>query len=332
MKAFLTGSTGLLGGHIVEELLKNKWEVKALARSKSKGKRIERNGVEIIQGDLKHINDFGQHLEGCDVLIHAGAYFTEFFKTGNEGNPLHEINVKGTELILREAWKRGIKNIIYVSSSGVLDTTGSKPASERSPYAEDTDNPYFKSKIEAEKKVKTFIKQHPEMRVISILPAIMMGPGDHAPTRMGEFVQNFLAGKLPVVLPIRMVVTDARDVACAIVKAISKGKNGTRYVVGGHAYEMTQIVETLSKVSGKPMPKRRPNLRVAMLMSDVIGFISRIRGQTSPLPRKDELRKLSVFKGFSYDKAKRELGICCRSLEVTIDDTVTWFENNKEVG
>ncbi|SES98022.1 Nucleoside-diphosphate-sugar epimerase [Natronincola peptidivorans] len=328
MTIFLTGGTGLLGSNIVKELIKDEYQVKVLARSHAKGERIKGKGVELVQGDLKDIGGFAEALAGCDLLIHAGAYFTEFFKKGNEGNPLYKINVNGTEKLFEEAYKKGITNIIYISSTGVLDSSGPDIVTEKAPYVDNT-NPYFESKIQAEKKIREFIDRYPEMRVVTILPAIMMGPGDYGPTRMGEFVLSFLNEKMPAILPVKAVIVDARDVARAVVSAIDKGKNGERYIVGGNVYEMKEIVSMLSDVSGIPMPKKQPPFGMVMILSGIMALISKVTGKSSPIPRRDELRKMRVQKGYSYEKAKKELGITFRPLQETITDTVNWFSENR---
>ncbi|WP_026478711.1 NAD-dependent epimerase/dehydratase family protein [Alkaliphilus transvaalensis] len=329
MKIFLTGGTGLLGSNVVKELLENNHSVKLLARSYQKAQKLLSDGVEIVQGDLKDITSFASELEKCDTLIHAGAYFTEFFKKGNMDNFLYEINVKGTELLFKEAYERGIRNIIYVSSTGVLDTSSGEVSDENAPYDDSTDNPYFKSKIDAEKFVLKFKKNYPDTRVITILPAIMMGPGDYSLTRMAEFVLSFLKGSMPAVLPVKAVVVDARDVAKAIVAAINKGKNGERYIVGGNVYEVKEIIQILSEESGRPFPKRKPSFEMMMIMSGLMSIRSKITGKPSPIPRRDELRKLKNQKGYSYIRAKKELGLTFRPLTETIFDTVRWFEENE---
>ncbi|UTR14001.1 NAD-dependent epimerase/dehydratase family protein [Salipaludibacillus sp. LMS25] len=328
MKIFLTGGTGLLGSHIVKGLQDHHHEVKLLARSLKRARRLIPAGVEIVQGDLRDVTSFSSELEGCDVLIHAGAYFTEFFKKGNLDNALYDINVKGTNLLFQEACEKGVRHIIYVSSTGVLDTSNGEVADENTPYDETTNNPYFKSKIEAEKIAMAFNKNHPKVRVITILPAIMMGPNDHGVTRMGEFVISFLKERLPAVLPVKTVIVDARDVANSIVAAIDKGRNGERYIIGGTVYEVKDIVSVLSDISGRSIPKRKPSFKLIMLMSGLMAMRAKITGKPSPIPKRDELKKLRNQKGYSSMKAKEDLGVTFRPLTTTLSDTVSWFEEN----
>ncbi|MCR6105877.1 hypothetical protein HXA32_06240 [Salipaludibacillus agaradhaerens] len=55
---------------------------------------------------------------------------------------------------------------------------------------------------------------------------------------------------------------------------------------------------------------------------------AKITGKPSPLPKRDELKKLRNQKGYSSMKAKEELDLTFRPLTATLSDTVSWFEEN----
>ncbi|MFA9409506.1 MAG: NAD-dependent epimerase/dehydratase family protein, partial [Candidatus Dadabacteria bacterium] len=52
MKAFVTGATGYIGSHIVERLLEQGHEVRALARKTSDLSHLNTTGAEIVFGDI----------------------------------------------------------------------------------------------------------------------------------------------------------------------------------------------------------------------------------------------------------------------------------------
>ena len=126
MKAFVTGSTGLLGNNLIRVLLENGHEVKALVRSKEKAiKQFSDLPIEYVVGDMEKVDDFADELKGCDVLFHTAAYFREYYEKSKEHwQILENINIKGSIKILENAEKAGVQTAIYVSSSG---TIGMKP-------------------------------------------------------------------------------------------------------------------------------------------------------------------------------------------------------------
>src|SRR5689334_16399159 len=111
MKAFVTGSTGLLGSNLVQLLLAQGFEVKALARSKQKAEQIlgKNTKAQIILGDMEDVGGFASELADVDVLFHVAAYFREYFGPGDHWTKLKQINIDGTIQILTEAEKRGVK-------------------------------------------------------------------------------------------------------------------------------------------------------------------------------------------------------------------------------
>ncbi|USK31954.1 NAD(P)H-binding protein [Bacillus sp. F19] len=62
MRAFVTGSTGLLGNNLVRLLVEKGWEVKALARSAKKAeKMLDGLYVEVVTGDLLDVESQAGH-------------------------------------------------------------------------------------------------------------------------------------------------------------------------------------------------------------------------------------------------------------------------------
>ncbi len=173
MKAFVTGSTGLLGNNLVRLLIEQGHSVKALVRSQEKASKLFSNldDVTLVKGDMLDIDSFAKELAGCDVLFHTAAYFREYYQPGNHWQMLEDINVKSTMKLLTEAEKQGIKKLIYVSSAGPVGMKAANvPGDESTPRdPQAIKNLYFKSKVLAEDAIFEFLKQH-SLPVILILP------------------------------------------------------------------------------------------------------------------------------------------------------------------
>ena len=326
MNIFVTGGTGLLGRNLIEILLRRNNQVTALVRSMKKGQEIWGGGVSLVEGDMIRVKDFADALTGHDALIHTAAYFTEFHRNGNmnEDGRLRRINVEGTVSLLEAAYYRGVKNAVYVSSSGVLAINRNTPADEKSFYAAPADNAYFQSKIDAERAVYRMLESLPDFRVVFILPAAMMGPCDAAPTHLGRFVLNYLDQHIPLILPGGMPIVDARDTAAAIVSALGKGNRGQRFVVGGRTHTMATIFSTLERASGVPAPTRKPSPALLKSLARVMETMSGITGKP-PVLRLEEIRWLKKMPTYNSSAAENLLGIDFRPLEETINDTVRWF-------
>lgn len=324
LRVFVTGATGLLGSNIVSALLKGQHQVTALVRSVEKSKSAFSAEVERVEGDLRDTDRFEAALAGHDVLIHSAAYFSEYQKDGSEG-PLYETNVKGTAALLEAAHRRGVRNCVYVSSAGVLDPREGQATDESCAYPACADNRYFESKINAEQEVFRFLESHPTMRVVTILPTVMLGPGDRAPTPIGSLVLKLLSGEMKIVLPGAVQLVDARDVADAVVAGIHRGDSGNRYIVGGQRITQRAFYEALGAVAGKPMPTKQPPYRALLTLAWIMKQLGRVTGRR-PKVDPTHIKRMNQDFWFTSVKAERELGVVFRPLSKTLADTVEWFQ------
>ena len=160
MKAFVTGSTGLLGNNLVQALLAQGHEVKALARSQRKAEQLLGDtATEIVLGDMDDVAAFADELEGCDVLFHGAAFFREYYQPGDHWATLKRINVDAVIEIFEAAEARGVRRAIFVSSSGTVgEGTNGTPGDETAPPpAIAADNLYFRSKVLADEAVAAWL-------------------------------------------------------------------------------------------------------------------------------------------------------------------------------
>lgn len=169
LTVLVTGSSGMLGSHIVEELLTGKlamalrvmevrvFDVKPFVRlgdlSFEKTRPNNKNIVlKRITGDITNLADVKRAVQGCNAVIHACSV-VDF---GNiSKHVIWNVNVVGTKNILHEAAKAGVQSFIYTSSLDVVlpdKLPGLLNADESAPYAEKSQHSmYVKSKTSAEK-------------------------------------------------------------------------------------------------------------------------------------------------------------------------------------
>lgn len=330
MRAFVTGSTGLLGNNLVRLLVAQGHQVKALTRSREKAAHLLGDlDVTIVQGDMHDVRSFAPALEGCDCLFHTAAYFREYFQTGGHWDLLEQTNITGTIALLHEAERRGIRKVIYVSTVGVI---GANPSGAPSDESSSSDpkmlhNLYFRSKVLAEEAIARFLQDH-ALAVVFILPAVMFGPADTGPTISGQIVRAFLDRKIPALIDGGIPFVDARDVAQAMLEAVEKGRSGERYIIGGHYCTMADLLTTLEKVSGVPASTRRLPYPVILAYAWLSELHGRVTGRPVLLSR--EIVQIMRYQlQVVSDKAMRELGVRFRPVEETLRDEVEWYRSHQ---
>ena len=126
MKILVTGASGLVGGTIVEELLRNSFEVYALVGANSNSKTNKFGEVKkIFKADITEYQNPAAFasLENVDVIIHSAGLAHQF---GNQKEKeFWKVNVLGTENVARLAVDLKVKHFILISSVAVY---GIKPA------------------------------------------------------------------------------------------------------------------------------------------------------------------------------------------------------------
>jgi dihydroflavonol-4-reductase len=328
MKAFVTGSTGLLGNNLVRALEARGYDVIGLVRSEDKAKRLLGDTrATFVKGDMRDVAAFAPKLDGCEAVFHTAAYFREYYQPGDHAEALDTINIQGTLKLMDEADRRGVRRFIHTSSGGTIgNKPDGSPGDEETPASpEQLRNLYFKSKVDGDAKIRDW-KGRKGMEVIEILPGWMWGPGDAAPTAAGRMAQDFVARKIPGVIDGGTCIVDARDVAQAMIAALEKGRAGEKYIVAGEFATLEDVLVGLEKASGVPAPKTRLPYPVVIAFALIQETLGKITGR-EVLVTREGVRTMHTKHRMTSAKAQRELGATFRPLAETLRDVVRWNQN-----
>lgn len=328
--AFVTGGVGLLGSNLVRLLAGRGWNVRALVLPSELDKvpiQFAGIAVDVIPGDMRDVAAFASALCGVDIVFHTAAYFRDYLKGGRHWDALYSVNVEGTRNLLEAGYSAGVRRFVHASSIAVLDSQLSTPIDETMLRDERRAEPYYRSKILAEREILGFLERHDDMWAAMVLPGWMHGPGDAAPTPAGQSVLDFLRGKIPGILPGAFPIVDARDVAEAMVLVAHKGRRGERYLAAGRAVTSAEYMATLAAIGGVELPTRKIPRLGLYAVAAVSECWARLTHRPVPLSlaamrlldrRLDEVR-------FDHKKSKMELGLEFRPIEETLRDEIAWF-------
>jgi nucleoside-diphosphate-sugar epimerase len=319
MRAFITGGSGFIGGHLVDLLVKKGWDVRALAH---RGPLHHEGRVKIFKGDICDRAVLKDGLEGADILFHLASALgssaigkDEFFR----------VNARGTEAVLEAAREEKVKRVIQVSSAGVLGAVKNNEIAAED-YSPGPIQVYDETKLAGEKAALRFAEEG--MDVVVIRPGWAYGPGDKRTFKLVKAVcrKKFImatkgeARQTPVYID---------DLVEGILLAAEKGKKGSIYhLAGREILTAWEIVGVIASSCGRKVPRFRVPLVPARLAALIL------EGMFSPLRREPPLSraKLSFFlhsKPLSIQKAESELGFSPNVLFVEgIKLALSWYREH----
>ena len=127
----VTGSTGLLGSHVVVELLHKGYEVRAMFRDEARKEIVYRlldfyysgekelllQKLSWFKGDILDLSDVEDSLQGISKVIHCAA-LVSFHR--RDFNLLFKVNRQGTANMVNFALNSEVNQFIYVSSTAAV--------------------------------------------------------------------------------------------------------------------------------------------------------------------------------------------------------------------
>ena len=156
MSVLVTGADGFIGSHLVEELVKKGYQVRAFVYYNSFNTwgwldtlpgKIMKN-VEIFQGDIRDPNGVEEAMKGISAVFHLAALIAIPFSYHSPDTYV-DTNIKGTLNVLQAARKLGTERILITSTSEVYGTALYTPIDEKHPFQ--GQSPYSATKIGADR-------------------------------------------------------------------------------------------------------------------------------------------------------------------------------------
>ena len=328
MKVLVTGATGFLGGHLVEELVSRGYKVRALARKTSNVSALVELGVEVAVGDLTKPETLGPATKEVDAIVHLAAYYTFFGK-----KKLYElVNVKGTEWLAEAALDNGVTRFVYCSSTEAIGPVRNPPGDENTPL-----NPQFeygKSKARAESVVKNLSARG--LKYTIVRPTGIYGPrnvDDVAYWFITSYAKGGLASMVKVGTGENLVqFTHVKDVVQGFLLVLEKEDVAVHqtYIVGEDRwYTFNQVYQILHELTGKGPPKVKVPPLLAKALLAPLELYDRVTGEGNIMHRVALVDSVTSDRAYSVEKAKRELGFTPKyDLKTGLRETIEWYRQN----
>lgn len=278
----LTGANGFLGKHVLKEL-NVKWVT------------LGRNSQSDIIVDLSKKIPL---LPLVDLVVHSAGKAHSVPKTDLEKQSFFEVNVGGTENLLKGLEKAGLpKKFVFISSVSVYGIMSGNRINEEQPLmAQDS---YGKSKILAEKLVQDWCMKNNIICTILRLPLVV---GKNPPGNLGAMINGIRKGFYFNIAggtaKKSMVLAD--DIGSIILKVAEVG--GVYNLTDGYHPSFHEMSLLVSKQLGKDKVNNMP-----IWIAKIFAFFGDIIGSKFPI-NSDKLNKLNATLTFDDSKARQAFG------------------------
>lgn len=310
MKALVTGATGFIGSHLVEELIKRGYLVTCLARKTSNLKWIEGLKADILFGDCEDEGSLNQLPADLDIVFHLAG-----LTKARRDKDFFCVNGRGTENLLKTVLVRvpGLKRFVYLSSLAAAGPSRNglpvDEASETRPVSS-----YGRSKLAGEESVARYGDRIP---ATIIRPPAVYGPRDRDFCVLFKMLKKGFYPHWGKCYYSLLYVDDLiRGLMMAAEEKDAEG--GTYFLSDGNVHSDEELVDEITSALGARVVKMR-------VPKPIMTLLARLNDRLS--------RKVSIISGDRINDIKYSNWTCDSSKaekdfkfipKVTIKEGIKW--------
>lgn len=307
MRTLVTGAHGFIGSHLTRGLLEAGHEVRAMVTPWGDTRPIsdldDQPGFQLVRADITQPDTLAGTLKGIDVVFHAAARVADW----GPWEAFYRTNVQGTENLLWQSERHGVRRFVFVSSIAVHPYTGFRHADTRSLPRNSTINAYAQSKVLADERVMAAQRLEPVIVRPGTWP---FGPGN---TELERAVDALRRGILPLVDGGRAVISTAyieNLVQGLILAGTVPEAAGRTYLIADEGMpSWREIFETLAAL----LQVNPPRLIVPGALVEPVGtaleqMYARLAPRKQPPLTRYGGRLMRQDLHFSIEAARQELG------------------------
>lgn len=317
----VTGATGFVGSHVLEQLDVVGTRVCALVRKESDAQRLGAQGVRCVRGSLEDPAALNEAVTGVDAVLHLAAATKA--RTSEE---YERANGAGTQAVIDAMVAQPRRQrLIYLSSlAAVGPSLDGKPVTRA-----DQPRPltaYGRTKLAGEKACEAAAQR--------LDVAILRAPAVYGPRDRDVFEFFRMARQGVTLIPggreRRLQMIHAADLARALLMAAtSEQANGVYHVAEARSYGLREMAEMVaaavgrkSRIVGVPAPLLKG---AAAVSEGVAGLFGK-----STIFNRDKAREL-LAPGWlcETELARRDFGFEAQiPLEAGLGNTAKWYFDN----
>lgn len=327
----VTGGTGLVGSHLLLQLIKSGFVVRATYRQNSNLKRVEKifayygqksealfSKIEWILADLNDIPSLETAFQDITHVYHCAALISFDPK---DYDILHKINTRGTANIVNLCLANNVEKLCHVSTIGTIGKSlNGNSATEENEWAEEDTNVYALTKHAAEMEVWRGSQEG--LPVIIVNPGVIVGPGfweegsGNLFTTASKGYSYFPPGGTGFIT--------IGDLIRIMIRLMDSSLVNQRYITVAENISFEIMLGLLTKYMGKPKPTKKLafwQLYIGRIFDMLFCFFTGRRRRIT----KNSIKSLKTRGTYDNTKIKKELNFEFEPLEETVQFCCTRF-------
>lgn len=318
----VTGAGGHLGANLVRRLLADGSPVRTLLHTERERPSVAGLAVETVIGDLRDPAVAAAAVQNCRQVFHCAAKVSTTYAATDD---IFGANVIATRNVLKAARAAGVQKVVVTGSFSAVGIRSDRPSNEDDPFNPlEPHLPYGFTKAAVEHEC---LKAYADgLDVVVAVSTAILGPNDFKPSRMGQVLIRFAAGRLRAYVPGGFPFVAAADIVSGHLLAMEKGRPGQKYIFATSFMTFDELMQIFSEVTGRdPPPLRLPPALMSILAKVASPLLPYLRPNSEQLLTPGAIRILRMGRHADISKAERELGFRPTSIEAAVREAYEWF-------
>ncbi len=323
----VTGSTGLVGSHLLYKLISDGEKVRAIYRTERKLDNIKKvfscytddytplfDSIEWVKADILDIPSLTDAFEGISYVYHCAAFVS--FEP-DKYQLLRKTNIEGTANVVNLCISKKIKKLCYVSSIAAIgtldDTEMLTEESEWNPEA--GNNVYAITKYGAEMEVWRAAQEG--LDVVMVNPGVILGAGiwhygsGSLFKKAHQGFKHYTSGTIGLV--------DVKDVVLAMIKLTKSDITNERFILIAESWSYKNFLRDISISVNTSPPKKLAPQWLLQIVWRLDWLMHKLTGKRRQLT-KHLVRSLSTKKSYDTTKIKSYLNFEFKPIKDSITE------------
>jgi nucleoside-diphosphate-sugar epimerase len=332
----VTGGTGLVGSHLLAELVKQNQAIRAIYRSEEKLKLAKNvfsyyfeefddkfSKIEWVKADINDVPSLELAFKNINYVYHCAAIVSFNEK---DYQSMRKTNIEGTANMINLSIANNIKKFCYVSSIATIEKNTKKESliTEENEWNKESNNyGYAITKYGAEMEVWRGSQEG--LRVVVVNPGVILGSGFWY-SGPGELFTKMYNGFKFYTEGITGFV-GVKDVVKTMIQLMESDIKNERFILISENKSFKNLFFKIADTFNK----NRPSIKVGKTLSNIAWRIEKVKSLISGKPPLITKHSASAsLSTYQYDsgKIKKYLNYKFESLDKTIQDACKNFEQD----